>query len=98
MTVDGAKRWKLCGSVCDFIPRLRRLASITLVVVLGCGANGLANEDQFYITTEKAEGRFRLSSGEPAVKYRGIFINDENPALLGWVNKTFSGFSAFSGV
>jgi hypothetical protein len=31
--------------------------------------------------------------GEPTVKYRGIFINDENPALLGWVNKTFGGFN-----
>jgi len=31
--------------------------------------------------------------GEPAVKYRGIFINDENPALFGWVNKTFGDFN-----
>lgn len=29
----------------------------------------------------------------PAVKYRGIFLNDENPALLGWVNETFGGFN-----
>ncbi|MCI0698031.1 glycosyl hydrolase 115 family protein [candidate division KSB1 bacterium] len=35
----------------------------------------------------------RHTRGEPAVKYRGIFINDENPALLGWVNKTFGGFN-----
>jgi hypothetical protein len=35
----------------------------------------------------------RHSRGEPAVRYRGIFINDENPALLGWVNKTFGGFN-----
>jgi hypothetical protein len=35
----------------------------------------------------------RHSRGEPAVKYRGIFINDENPALLGWVNETFGGFN-----
>ncbi|MCG3119827.1 MAG: hypothetical protein ALAOOOJD_02360 [bacterium] len=35
----------------------------------------------------------RHTAGEPAVKYRGIFINDENPALLGWVNKTFGGFN-----
>ena len=27
----------------------------------------------------------RFSDGEPAVKYRGIFINDEAPALAGWV-------------
>jgi hypothetical protein len=35
----------------------------------------------------------RYASGEPKVKYRGIFINDENPALLGWVNQTYSGFN-----
>ncbi len=35
----------------------------------------------------------RHTLGEPAVKYRGIFINDENPALLGWANKTFGGFN-----
>jgi hypothetical protein len=38
-----------------------------------------------------AAGRHTL--GEPAVQYRGIFINDENPALLGWVNHTFGGFN-----
>jgi hypothetical protein len=36
-------------------------------------------------------GRFVL--GEPAVKYRGIFINDEAPALSGWVNEKFGGFN-----
>jgi hypothetical protein len=30
--------------------------------------------------------------GTPAVKYRGLFINDENPALLGMVNEKFGGF------
>lgn len=35
----------------------------------------------------------RAASGAPAVKYRGIFLNDENPALLGWVNETFGGFN-----
>ncbi len=29
----------------------------------------------------------------PEVKYRGIFLNDENPALYGWVNETFGGFN-----
>lgn len=29
----------------------------------------------------------------PKVKYRGIFLNDENPALYGWANKTFGGFN-----
>lgn len=31
--------------------------------------------------------------GEPAVQYRGIFLNNENPSLLGWVNHTFDGFN-----
>ena len=35
----------------------------------------------------------RHTRGEPAVKYRGLFLNDENPALLGWVNETFDGFN-----
>ncbi len=35
----------------------------------------------------------RHTLGEPKVKYRGIFINDENPALYGWVNTTFGGFN-----
>lgn len=29
------------------------------------------------------------SSGEPKVKYRGIFINDEAPALSGWAKEKF---------
>ncbi|MEJ2052401.1 MAG: glycosyl hydrolase 115 family protein [Calditrichaceae bacterium] len=37
-------------------------------------------------------GRHLLS--EPAVKYRGIFINDEEPALGGWVREKFGGFNA----
>lgn len=32
--------------------------------------------------------------GSPAVKYRGIFINDENPALLGWASAQFGGFNS----
>lgn len=31
--------------------------------------------------------------GEPKVKYRGIFINDEAPALAGWVHEKFGGFN-----
>ena len=34
----------------------------------------------------------RLVRREPAVKYRGIFINDEAPALSNWARKTFGGF------
>jgi hypothetical protein len=31
--------------------------------------------------------------GPPAVKYRGIFLNDEAPALTGWVNATFGTYN-----
>jgi hypothetical protein len=31
---------------------------------------------------------------EPAVKYRGIFLNDEAPALTGWVNEKFGGYNS----
>lgn len=34
------------------------------------------------------------SLGEPAVKYRGIFINDEQPALGGWVREKYGGFNS----
>jgi len=37
------------------------------------------------------KGRFPTQS--PAVKYRGIFLNDEAPALSGWARKTFGGFN-----
>ncbi|MGS2738710.1 glycosyl hydrolase 115 family protein [Sinomicrobium sp. M5D2P17] len=35
----------------------------------------------------------RYSTGTPAVKYRGIFINDEAPALSGWADEKFGGFN-----
>jgi hypothetical protein len=31
--------------------------------------------------------------GGPAVKYRGIFLNDEAPALTGWVKKRYGGYN-----
>jgi hypothetical protein len=34
------------------------------------------------------------TDGEPAVKYRGIFLNDEAPALSGWSKATFGGFNS----
>jgi hypothetical protein len=34
------------------------------------------------------------TDGEPAVQYRGIFINDEAPALSGWAKATFGGFNS----
>jgi Glycosyl hydrolase family 115/Gylcosyl hydrolase family 115 C-terminal domain len=33
----------------------------------------------------------RYSDGEPAIKYRGIFINDEAPAFSGWTREKFGG-------
>ncbi len=36
----------------------------------------------------------RHTQGEPAVKYRGIFINDEAPALSGWAAEKFGGFNS----
>ncbi len=47
----------------------------------------IARRDALYATP----GRYTL--GEPAVKYRGIFINDEAPALSGWVYETFGEFN-----
>jgi hypothetical protein len=35
----------------------------------------------------------RHTAGTPAVKYRGIFINDEAPALSGWTKAKFGGFN-----
>jgi hypothetical protein len=35
-----------------------------------------------------------FSSGEPKVKYRGIFINDENPALQTWARTHFGGMNS----
>jgi O-glycosyl hydrolase len=35
----------------------------------------------------------RFASGEPVVKYRGIFLNDEAPALTGWANAKFGGLN-----
>jgi hypothetical protein len=34
-----------------------------------------------------------FASGEPKVKYRGIFINDEAPALRRWAEANFGGFN-----
>ena len=33
------------------------------------------------------------TDGEPAVKYRGIFINDESPAFRNWAKDTFGGIN-----
>jgi hypothetical protein len=34
------------------------------------------------------------TAGEPYVRYRGIFLNDEAPALTGWVNENFGGYNS----
>ena len=36
----------------------------------------------------------RHTQGEPKVRYRGIFINDEAPALSGWAYEKFGGFNS----
>jgi len=36
----------------------------------------------------------RYGRPEPAVKYRGIFLNDEAPALSGWAYEKFGGFNS----
>ena len=35
----------------------------------------------------------RFVQGSPAVKYRGIFLNDEAPALTGWVQEKFGDYN-----
>jgi hypothetical protein len=35
----------------------------------------------------------RWVQGEPAVKYRGIFLNDEAPSLAGWAKEKFGGLN-----
>ena len=34
------------------------------------------------------------TDGEPAVRFRGIFLNDEAPALSGWARENFGGFNS----
>lgn len=36
----------------------------------------------------------RYASGEPKVKYRGIFINDEAPCFTGWTREKFGGVNS----
>jgi hypothetical protein len=37
----------------------------------------------------------RYIEGEPSVRYRGIFLNDEAPSLTNWVNEKYGGFNHF---
>ncbi|KAJ5095078.1 hypothetical protein N7532_007369 [Penicillium argentinense] len=36
----------------------------------------------------------QTTQGEPSIQYRGIFINDEAPALTGWVLEKFGGYNS----
>ncbi len=36
----------------------------------------------------------RYTSGQPKVKYRGIFINDEIPCMTGWAKEKFGGMNS----
>lgn len=36
----------------------------------------------------------RYASGEPAVRYRGIFLNNEAPSLTGWANEKFGALNS----
>jgi hypothetical protein len=46
----------------------------------------VAHRDRLFVTAGRRIDR-------PRVRYRGIFINDEDPALLGWTRATFGGFN-----
>lgn len=47
----------------------------------------VAHHDELYMT------RARYSEGSPAVRYRGIFLNDEAPALTGWVKENYGTYN-----
>src|SRR5258708_9017573 len=46
-----------------------------------------ARQSTLYVSPE------RRTDGEPAVRYRGIFLNDEAPALSGFAKEKFGGFN-----
>ena len=48
----------------------------------------IARHEHLYVT------RGEYTDGEPAVKYRGIFINDEWPSFGGWANNLFGGINS----
>lgn len=53
---------------------------------------GDATPDQMDSITLK-ESRLTVTSKEPSVKYRGIFLNDEAPSLTSWTKKKFRGYN-----
>jgi hypothetical protein len=48
----------------------------------------VAHKDALFVKPGK------FVQGEPAIKYRGIFLNDEAPALSGWTREKFGGFNS----
>lgn len=49
----------------------------------------IPNHENIYI-----DSNTYFASGEPAVKYRGIFINDENPCMQSWAREKFGGMNS----
>ena len=47
----------------------------------------VVHKDALYVKAGK------YVEGEPAVKYRGIFLNDEAPALSGWVKEKYGTYN-----
>ncbi|MDI6402990.1 glycosyl hydrolase 115 family protein, partial [Balneolaceae bacterium ANBcel3] len=47
----------------------------------------VVHQSDIYVSPE------RYTIGEPGVQYRGIFINNENPGLLGWVVTRYGWFT-----
>jgi hypothetical protein len=47
----------------------------------------VAHHDSLFVKPD------RYVEPEPAVKYRGIFLNDEAPALSGWVHATYGNYN-----
>jgi hypothetical protein len=46
------------------------------------------HHDEIYLTADD------YTDGPPGVKYRGIFLNDEAPAMSGWAKEQFGGFNS----
>ena len=47
----------------------------------------IAHQDVLFVKPGK------YMQGEPAVRYRGIFLNDEAPSLSGWTKEKFGGYN-----
>ena len=51
------------------------------------GGRAVSAQDALFVKAGK------YVQGPPAVKYRGIFLNDEAPALSGWVKEKFGNYN-----